>query len=123
MTRDRRKRTGTAELGGLIALLGDDATLALIQAHAGTRMYVPQLERTHLVALMGEVATDALVKKLGSNYLKVPIAREWRVLAYRAQGRSYAEIARLCGCSEGNVWRILHEHELTASQLDLFERA
>lgn len=109
------------ELARLAQQLGAAAAFALIEAKGGIRIYVPKTPTPWLVDLIGEPAAQALAEALGGEFLKVPLARTWRVLAYQARGWSYARIARACGCSEDAVWKILSRAEKTSPQLDLFQ--
>ncbi|MEP9350591.1 helix-turn-helix domain-containing protein [Xanthobacter sp. KR7-225] len=114
----------TAEVARLVALIGPEATLALVEARAAARLYVPRTvqEDGELVRIVGREAAEALAAVAAGEYLKVPVARKWRTLVYKAQGRSYAEIAHALQISQNKVWTILSDYELTASQFDLFDR-
>ncbi|MGD9769469.1 MAG: hypothetical protein AB7U62_17680 [Pseudolabrys sp.] len=111
----------TDEVRRLVDIVGAEATLALIEAHGGTRFYVPRMPNERLVAIVGEPGAAALASLLGGEYLKLPLARAWRVLVYQARGLSYPAIARRVGCTEGAVWRTLSRHGLTQTQYDLFD--
>lgn len=114
----------TPEVTRLVSIIGPEATFALIEARSPARIYVPHTPDPdgELVGIIGLDAALALCKAAAGEYLKVPVAREWRILAYRAQGRSYLNIARALGCSLNTVWRVLNDHYMTAGQLDLFDR-
>jgi hypothetical protein len=112
----------THEVERLVAIIGAEATLRLVEARSAARVYVP---RTHdpesdLAQLIGDEAAAALTAAAPGDYFKVPVARTWRVLVYASQRCSYADIARRVGCSQNTVWRILNEHQLTHAQLDMF---
>ncbi|GGG30850.1 hypothetical protein GCM10010964_18460 [Caldovatus sediminis] len=113
-----------AELSRLAALIGGEATLRLIEAHGGTRIFVPaRPNQGHpLARTIGLEAARALAAEWGSTWLKVPLCRHWRVRVYRARGESYKAIARRLGMDESGVWRILHAARMTgeARQTDLF---
>ena len=114
-------------LHDLVTTIGRPATLALIEAFGGTRVYVPVApnQASPLVRSIGREAALALSARLGgssaTNVLKVPLARDWRILAYREEGLSYREIARRLAITEDTVWRHLQRAEQTARQGSLFD--
>jgi len=98
-----------AELAWLTDVIGAAATLVLIEARGGTRVYVPHATRTD-TPLVREIGLDAarkLADAFAGNVISVPVARAWRVRHYRAGGLSYAAIAHKLGCHEDTVWRLL----------------
>lgn len=112
----------TAEL---IALLGDDAFVALSQAFGGTRLYVPNAmaEDHEIAAAIGIDAARRLSRRYSSSVLRVPLARNFRARHYRKAGRSLAQIARLVGMTESSVDRLFRRIEQPVSgrwQLLLF---
>lgn len=60
--------TPGSELGSMIELLGDDATLALIEAYAGTRVSVPKVRPVAhpLLDLLGEAHFGLLFQYFGA---------------------------------------------------------
>lgn len=110
-------------VAGLVEAMGIEATLKLLEAFAGERIYVPQTAAAGQVIAeaIGLEAATGLSKAYGRGYLKVPMAREWRVLIYQSRGLSYRAIARRTKCTEGNVSRILTDQGATQSQLNLFD--
>lgn len=112
----------THEVARLGAWLGPAATLALVEAYGGTRLYVPEKvdPETDLARVLGAEAHALLSSRWGRDVLKVPVARKWRILVYRGREMSYAAIARKVGCSENMVWRTLSDRGCTNSQLSLF---
>lgn len=112
----------TAECARLVQIMGAEGALALIEWQGGARYYVPKrfLPEGDLTARLGEAAAKALIEARAGEYLKVPQAREWRVLIYRERGLSYSDIARKLVCSQDMVWRVLSRHQQTAKQFDLF---
>jgi DNA-binding transcriptional ArsR family regulator len=105
-------------VGDLADLIGFDAAMALIQAHAGQRLHVPKRARPNAV-LAKIIGIDALTK-LCAEYggLDVYIRRErgQRVRLMRMQGHSYSEIARAVGLSQKQVHWHLHRAGLTNNQ-------
>lgn len=108
-----------AELDYLVRPLGAAATLALIERHGGTRLYVPRAPSAELLACLGAEAAAALCAEWGGNYLKPPLAKGWRALVYRAAGDSYSQIARRLGCTEKAVAEHLRAGRATTTQLAL----
>lgn len=109
-----------AELAPLAAMLGAAGTLALIESHGGTRLYVPKLQpNEHLRQLLGEEAATDLVRQVGGNSIKVPLAKRWRCLVYRSQGSTYRQIALRLGITEDVVHRWLQAAEMTRHQFSL----
>lgn len=111
-----------AELAWLTTIIGADATLRLIEGHAGTRLYVPKEVNQRSAARLGitRAAAQALADRFGGEHILVPIARAWRVRLYRAQGLTYPAIARKLGITERAVGRILTDARMTQQQPDLF---
>lgn len=99
-----------AELAWLCDPLGVDATLALIEARGGTRVYVPAQPdaECEIARIIGLPATQALAKRFGGEHIRVPLARgkwtgAWRARIYHARGLSYPAIARRLGVVENTV--------------------
>lgn len=92
--------------------MGEEGTLALLEAHAGVRLYVPRNPRGWtLVQRIGLEAATALCKAYGGADVLVPSVKAWRVVRYNAIGHSNADIARLVGLSERTIYRILARQE------------
>lgn len=127
MTRNNPPRRAlpppTPEVEGVVKLVGLPGALALVEAHGGTRLYVPRNlnANSELSEMLGMRALASLIDAYGGNYLKIPVARRWRILILRSRGFSYADIARRVKCSENTVCRTLQDHEVTTTQLDLFD--
>ena len=99
----------------LSSIVGSDATLALIEAKAGTRLHVP---KNHALAgvlrgIVGAEAAAKLCESFGGTDLKVPRDAGWRIRLYRARGLTYREIAQKVGVSETHVARVLSAANLT----------
>ena len=96
-----------AELRYLGDLIGDAATLALIEARGGTCIHVPKRPGADcaLAREIGLSAVEALAVEWGGNRLKVPTAKRWRALVYRQRGNSYTRICQLLNVTETAVWR------------------
>jgi DNA-binding NarL/FixJ family response regulator len=112
----------TDDVARLVAIVGPEAALALVEARGGTRIYVGEAIEGRTVAdIIGVEPAARLAEAYGRETVKVPLAREWRVLVYKARGLSYREIALKAGCSENTVWETLSRHRQTRAQLDLFK--
>ncbi len=111
-----------AEIEWLTAIIGADAALSLIEAHGGTRVYVPAepSDTSTLANAIGLPAARALAKHRPSEYITVPVCRNWRIRIYRARGMSCAAIARKVGCHEDTVTRALSAAAAPRNQMDLF---
>ena len=110
-----------AELAWLTDAIGAEAAFLLIEKRGGTRVSVPKLRAagSNLAAEIGEEATAALIRAFGDSSITVPVARYWRVQRYRERGLSYAQIARMLGCHEDTVWRLLRTVSRESTQLSL----
>jgi hypothetical protein len=111
-----------AELAWLTDLVGPAPLLRLIEAHGGTRLYIPKdpNQGMPIARLLGLDQARALAQRCGGDFLKVPLARNWRVRLYRARGDSYPAIARALGITESQVSKILTAAGATRAQMDLF---
>lgn len=93
----------------LLALLGPEGYLLLLEHYAGVRLYVPKMGSSHPTQLIDDL-TLAHAKKLseqyGAEYIKVPLDREFRALAYRQRGFSTRKIVRLLGLTESGLERL-----------------
>lgn len=98
-----------AELARIADVIGAEPTLALIEAHGGTRLYVPHaLTPGHkLIKLLGREAAQRLVAQHGGARLAVPLCKWWVARCYRARGDSIIKIARRLNASERAVWGYL----------------
>jgi len=113
-----------SDLGEIAARIGPRATLALIEAEGGRRVFVPHRpnQATPLARAIGLPAAQALAKAGGGVWLRVPLARAWRVRLYRHCGATYRDIAGWLGITESQVSKLLRDAGLTArpTQLELF---
>ncbi|SIQ24292.1 hypothetical protein SAMN05880590_102759 [Rhizobium sp. RU35A] len=88
----------------LLDALGEDGFFALVEAHAGMRLYVPaDPARSDLPQTVGEDAAWRLSNLYRGGYIKVPLAREFRALRYREAGVSNKDVARRLGLTETGV--------------------
>lgn len=98
-------------------LMEDDALLAFVEQHGGTRYFVPKIRSVSLIEKIGIGPASMLVSYHGGNYIKVPLARSWRAAIYRARGMSYAQIAVRLGITERGVWSLLKKQGLTGADV------
>jgi hypothetical protein len=105
----------------MIELLGEDATLALIEAHGGTRVNVPKaVPAQHpLRDLLGEARFALLFQYFGGTEIVVPQAREWRLRLYQRRGMTRREMARRLGLTENRVYAKLRGDRREPGQLTL----
>ena len=98
-----------AEIGYLTRVIGEAAALLLIETRGGTRLYVPSVPNpaSALVLDIGPVAALALALEYGGETFKVPLCKFWRMRVYKAEGCSYAVIARRLGTTETTIQRWL----------------
>lgn len=95
-------------VGELMETLGDEGFFALVEAHAGMRLYVPaDPGRSELPQTIGFDHAARLSKLYPGGYIKVPLAREFRALRYREAGLGNRDIARRLGLTESGVERLL----------------
>lgn len=119
----------TDDIAGLVELIGPEATLQLVEARGGTRIYVGGRDGGALAEIVGVDAAATLHTRYGREDLKVPIARPWRVLCYLAMGLSQERAALKAGCSTNTVVRAIRNfghpdgrQPATRRQLDLFDK-
>ena len=89
----------TAQVEPYFDVLGLDDTLRFIEAFGGTEIYIAGDPRTRssVVALLGYDKAKALTEISHRLQPRVPLAKKWRALAYKAQGLLTVQIARkLC---------------------------
>ncbi len=89
----------TAQVEPYFEVLGLDDTLRFLEAFGGTEIYIadrPQA-RSSVVAVLGYDKAKALAKVSHRLQPRVPLAKQWRTRAYKAQGLATVQIARkLC---------------------------
>jgi hypothetical protein len=88
----------------LETLLGPEGFLAVVEAHGGVRMYVPEVAQgSQLASEIGLDNTVRLSKLYARSYIRVPLAREFRARHYRELGETNSRIARRLGITETGV--------------------
>lgn len=89
----------TAQVEPYFNILGLDDTLRFLEAFGGTEIYIadnPQ-SRSSVVAVLGYDKTKALAEVSFLLQRRVPLAKKWRALTYKAMGMTTVQIARrLC---------------------------
>lgn len=106
---------------GLVNAPGEDQAFKLIENFGGTRVFVPAIgyEGNRLTHFLSDEDFKILSQLCGGDYLKVPVACVWRIVACRAQGMTYPEIAEKVCCSENTVQRTLYNNGLTKAYTEL----
>lgn len=112
----------TDDVARLVALIGEEAALRLLEARGGTRLWIPAKTAEGVLAgIVGLDAAEAMYRQYGAGEIKVPFGRQWRVLCYIAMGLNRTQAALRAGCTENTVHDILQRHgRPAAAQLDLF---
>ncbi len=101
----------------IAAVVGNELALKLARDFGGTRLYLaldPDAE-SPLALSVGVQAARAIGKRFGGDEIEIPMfkSRAQRrrdremILKLRGRHRSIAAIARMVGCSERSVYRIL----------------
>ena len=118
-------RAAPTELAWLVDVIGEDATLRLIEGAGGTRVQIPAKITSDcpLAVLVGDDAARKMTCAFGMARIKVPLARgkwpgAWRASVYRARGITIPQIARRMGVVEDTV-RVMLQPRATERQLDL----
>lgn len=100
-------------LNELIETVGEEATLKLIRAFGGTRLYVPQSPEPNdlLASTIGHFAATRLARIYGGDRVDVPNPppRRIRIMQLRATGMSVDAIARELRCTRRRVFQVLAE--------------
>ncbi len=97
------------EIAHFVELIGEAATLMLLEQHGGTRITFPAGADTNIGRLLGAAAAASLFDHFGHERVAIPLAKRWRARVYRTRGMSYAQIARKLGCNEATVWKHLNQ--------------
>lgn len=98
----------------LLALIGEEAFFRLVEEHAGIRLYVPSNpERSGLPEIIGQEAAVALASAFPGGYIRVPLAREFRVMRYVKAGWSNRDMAQRLGLTESGVEKLLKRSRKT----------
>ena len=100
-----------AEIVALIAVIGEDATLRLVETHGGIRTYVPRTvsAKSALAQSIGVEAARGLSREFGGMKIHPPMVKRWRALVLRQRdGLSYSEIARRLSVDDTTVYKWLN---------------
>lgn len=92
----------------LLARLGVESFIALVEAFGGTRLYIPPVitPDNEIAQAIGMAAAQELSRRYAPDQLRIPLARELRARHYRAHNFSNAQIARKLGLTEPAVNKI-----------------
>lgn len=111
-------------IASIARIIGPEAAFRLAETRGGGRIFVPKFPRpeTDLARVIGPEAAEAMSREWPGLQIKVPVARAWRVIAYRDNGDSYDVIATRVGIDRTAVERIVKGKGRTAgpAQLDMF---
>jgi hypothetical protein len=107
-------------LGTLIGMIGQDATLKIVEAFGGRRLSIPRYPDgepgRRLTEIIGLDGVKAIIERFGGDYLLIPHAKPWRAQLPREAGWRYGEIAHALGTSETFVWLWLKERGMTQAK-------
>lgn len=102
------------QIAWLVGLLGEVDARRVIEAHGGVRIYVPYSgDLSALVETVGYRAAGLLAREIGGNFLKIPLAKRWRVEIMRRDGLTIRDIARAVLVDESTVSKWLADAGLT----------
>lgn len=106
MRRVKKKRENLS--AELLAILGKDGLCELLEHYAGTRLYVPKMngEASTVIPHLTRATSLKLSERYGTDYLVVPLMREFRAICLRQQGLAIEKIARRLGMTARGVERI-----------------
>ena len=91
----------------LLALLGAEDFIRLVEAYGGERRYIPKSETgTEISGKLGEGVAAQLAKRFGGDELSIPLARGFRARQYRADRLNNREIAKRLGISVNGVEKL-----------------
>lgn len=120
-------------LAELASIIGLPATLRLVEARGGTRVYVPERATADhwLASLIGLPALERLVAHHSRESMELDraaaalrAARDRHIVArVKSGGASTAAIALECGLTQRQVFNILARAEPADDQPDLFQQA
>lgn len=90
----------------LLALLGEEDFVRLVEWRGGTRLYVSERDVSTIAAALGDDVASKLAARYGNTIISVPLARALRARKYRQASLSNAEIALKLGITERGVDRL-----------------
>ncbi|RVG08848.1 helix-turn-helix domain containing protein [Sinorhizobium meliloti] len=111
-----------ANLAPYVEAIGAEDAVRLFLALGGTIIYLPKdrsTSRSRAAQVIGARKVETLAGRLGLDYVKVPLAKEWIARVMFAQGETIAEIARTVRSDVSTVRRWLGP-STGARQMDLF---
>lgn len=101
----------TEDVARLVGLIGAEATLKLLEARGGTRIYIPESAAGGVLAgIIGLDAAEAMHRHYGKGEIRLPLGRNWRVLCYIALGHNRRQAALKAVCTENTVDDILSRY-------------
>lgn len=103
--------------GELLALLGSEGYLLLLEHYAGSRLFVPKMATSTVTQLVDDITivhAEKLTAYCGGETIRVPLDRDFRAIAYKQKGFSTRKIVRLLGLTESGLdrlWSRLRDRE------------
>lgn len=109
-------------IASIARVAGPEAAFRLAETRGGSRIFVPRRATPdcELAKLIGFEAAVAMSGEWPGVQIKVPVGREWRVMAYRDAGDSYDVIAAKVHIDRTTVEAILKGRKEKPVQLSLF---
>lgn len=107
--------------GDLLAQLGPEGYLLLLEHYAGLRLYVPKMTTSEVTQLVDDITYDHAIKlsdAFGGDYIRVPLDREFRATAYMRKGFSTRKIVRLLGLTESGYDRLLSRLKREGAEIE-----
>ena len=94
----------TAQVEPYFNILGLEDTLRFIEAFGDTEIYIADnpKSRSSVVAVLGYDKAKALAEVSYLLQRRVPLAKKWRALTYRASGMSTVQILRIAAPDGGH---------------------
>lgn len=97
-----------AQIGWLVADVGEDAALCFIESAGGSRIWVPRKwAGSDLCNTYGEDIARSLSNHYGGEQIEVPICRHWRIQMYRQMNLTIDQIAVRAGATRRWVKKVL----------------
>jgi len=110
-----------AELAWIADVVGPEATLALVKAFGGTRLYISSTVQPdgEFAQAIGVSAAQAAARAWGGDRPRIPLARPWLARCLQAEGRTNREIARELRVAETSVPDLLYGRRQSRDNRDV----
>lgn len=102
----------------LSAMIGEEATFALLSQRAGLRVYVPKRMTARFLEEVGgdEKAALALINEMGGLFLTIPSAKRWRAARLKRAGVSIRDAALQLGITRVHAVTLYAETQVCHEQ-------